>query len=143
MLIPQTTRQLEQIPRLQGGLDEIELAIITNSDPVVPVPNATVSVPNADPANNPRFLPFHQVVFRGIGGLNALIKGTRLVSTSSTKDGPDYQAIAIGAAIVEMAALNVGSWLLLRPRTRFRHTLIVVTVVLTALGILLSNILPN
>ena len=33
--------------------------------------------------------------------------------------------LSIIAAIVEMAALIVGTWLLLRPQTRFRHTLIV------------------
>jgi len=43
------------------------------------MPNATVPVPNADPENNPRYLPVYQAVFRGIGGINALLNGTRLV----------------------------------------------------------------
>lgn len=36
-----------------------------------------------NPANNPRFLPFHQVVFQGIGGINALLNGTRLMSIAA------------------------------------------------------------
>jgi hypothetical protein len=45
------------------------------------VPNAAtvLPVPNPDPADNPGFLPFQQVVFRGIGGLHALLNGSHLV----------------------------------------------------------------
>jgi hypothetical protein len=52
-------------------------------------------------------------------------------------------AIAVSVAVFEKRALFVGSWLKLRPQTRFHHSLLIAAVVLTALGILLSNILPN
>jgi len=57
-----------------------------------------------------------------------------------SSSGTNYMA---SAAVFEMGALVVGSWLLLWPQTRFRHSFIIAAVFLTALGILLSNIFPN
>ena len=57
----------------------------------------------ANPANNPRYLPFHQVVLRGIGGLNALLNGTRLVPIAAAI----RQQLELAAAAAAVVVTNV------------------------------------